>query len=337
MNKVHRFLVVIIICNLTTIDSYCQKAIKDYVQNNFHLIRSIDTSYLDYSDLEPFGDAIGNARVVMLGEQDHGDAPTYLAKTRLIKYLHEKKGFNVLAFEGDFYSLNKGVRQLSSPKTQIANFLKRNIYFFWTACDACSNLFYTYIPGTYSSSVPLQITGFDNQILEPFSINNFTKDLDSLLQTIEIKEGFNDAKRQMIVSTVDSILRWKRTGKGINMDTKNFILPQLNRIDSLISAKSGSHTFWVKAVENLISLINLTPANRDKQMAANLQWLLEYVYPDQKVIVWAANAHIIKHTGGMSKELSSKRARRTSWLYKNMGTDFTNSDNWKRQTYVLVF
>jgi erythromycin esterase-like protein len=75
-----------------------QDLIRDYVKSNTVRLSSINPDSIDYSDLAPIGRAIGDARVVMLGEQDHGDAPTFLAKARLIKYLHEKKGFNVLAF-----------------------------------------------------------------------------------------------------------------------------------------------------------------------------------------------------------------------------------------------
>lgn len=84
-----------------------QKDIKQFVVENRVDILSISPDSTDFSDLEAIGKAIGDSRIVMLGEQDHGDAPTFLAKTRLIKYLHEQKGFNVLAFESDFFALNE--------------------------------------------------------------------------------------------------------------------------------------------------------------------------------------------------------------------------------------
>src|SRR5450631_1268156 len=72
-------------------------------QKDLSVIRSIEPADTDFSDLEGLAAAIGNSRIVLLGEQTHGEASTFLAKTRIIHFLHEKMGFNVLAFESGFY------------------------------------------------------------------------------------------------------------------------------------------------------------------------------------------------------------------------------------------
>src|SRR5215213_5512907 len=96
----------ILICSIMSLFAFGQNEIKKYVKERTVRVMSIGPDSTSFADLTTIGDAIGDARIVMLGEQDHGDAPTFLAKTRLIKYLHEQKGFDVLAFEEDFFSAN---------------------------------------------------------------------------------------------------------------------------------------------------------------------------------------------------------------------------------------
>ena len=141
-----------------------QSSIKAFVSKNAVPIVSIDPEFEDIEDLVLIGNAIGDARIVMLGEQDHGDAPTFHAKSRLIKYLHEKKGFNVLAFESDFFTLNHVCNDLIKEKDAIQKFIRQSLYPVWTYCSTTSHLFYEYIPYTYTTSSPIIVSGFDNQM-----------------------------------------------------------------------------------------------------------------------------------------------------------------------------
>ena len=53
-------------------------------------VLSIDPMDTDFGDLEALVDKIGTSRVVMLGEESHGDGATFQAKSRLIKFLHQR-------------------------------------------------------------------------------------------------------------------------------------------------------------------------------------------------------------------------------------------------------
>lgn len=115
--------------------------IRSYVATNTVLVATLDATSDDYGDLAAVGQAIGEARVVMLGEQDHGDDPTFQAKTRLIKYLHERKGSTVLAFESDFYGLTAGWDKLAKQPDSIRRFLRQNMFSNWTNSADCRYLF----------------------------------------------------------------------------------------------------------------------------------------------------------------------------------------------------
>ncbi len=55
-----------------------------------------------YQDLAAFGKAIGDARVVALGEATHGTREIFQMKHRLLEYLVKEKGFTVFAIEANW-------------------------------------------------------------------------------------------------------------------------------------------------------------------------------------------------------------------------------------------
>lgn len=97
-------------------------------------VRSISAHDTDYTDLAPLAEAIGQKRIVMLGELYHGDATAFQAKARLIRFLHEKMGFGVLAWESDFFALNHGWDAYKSGSISLDSLIYLSIFPVWTQC-----------------------------------------------------------------------------------------------------------------------------------------------------------------------------------------------------------
>jgi erythromycin esterase len=299
---IHLFIVfaMVIFC----MPAIAQKLIKDYVIKNAITLKTISPDSTDDEDLEPIGKAIGNAKIVMLGEQDHGDAPTFLAKTRLVKYLHEKKGFNVLAFESDFFALNYGWDNTSKKKPTIDSFILKNIFSVWTTCDACNTLLFKYIPATYTTAAPLTISGFDSQQYLNFSYYNMPRLLDSTIRAMQLSVTRQSNYTKEILPLIDSIKPWSFIYPKDTIGIERSIR-YLRVIRDQLACKLGPRDFWLYAIDNEISLANeikkavkgdkSVDEGRDARMAANLEWLMLNKFKNQKIIVWAADVHVARN------------------------------------------
>jgi erythromycin esterase len=321
---------------ISIIFSACvQKDIKQFVTEDRVDIRTISPDSTDFSELQAIGKAIGDSRIVMLGEQDHGDSPTFLAKTRLVKYLHEQKGFNVLAFESDFFALNEGWDRLEKHKSKIDPFLLNNIFSIWTKCSSCDDLLNHYVPKTYRDKKPLIISGFDNQVHGLYSATNLKTFIDNYLKGKKINYANSEKYKIDFISFIDSIKYNKNLQKQRNFKEA------LQQINSELSV-SDTTAFEIMLLKSLKALTEseisfLSKSSnyseiRDKQMAENLKWLLKYKFPKEKIIVWAHNAHILKHP-----ELI-KKSKWNNWtVMKTMGSFFTADQQLNEQTYILGF
>ncbi len=102
-----------------------------WLETNLVPMNSHDPEDEDFSDLQPLKAKLDGVRVLMLGEQTHGDGATFLAKTRLIKFLHQEMGFDVLAFESGLYDCHKAWQAYQAGVTPLQAF-SQSVFAIWS-------------------------------------------------------------------------------------------------------------------------------------------------------------------------------------------------------------
>lgn len=278
-------------------------------KKNIAEIRSIDPADTDFSDLESIKTAIGDTRIVLLGEQTHGEGSTYLAKTRLIKYLHEQLGFSVLAFESGFYDMAR-IWENTLHGSPFQKEIPGSLFYMYAQSKQMFPLF-DYIQSKVHQPDELTVTGFESQhsgekaktLLFP-DFENFLKERNpSLLGTDW------EIFKKLSVATMAS-----RAYRPAEDEKKTFFreLAALKKSLSPDDVTPDNHFinsggFWYRVVASIESealrywdmVSGNEMAVRDLQMAENIIWLAEKVYPGKKIIVWAHNVHVSKSTQGI--------------------------------------
>src|SRR5689334_8531493 len=141
-------------------------------------VRTIDAADEDFSDLQPLGDAIGQARVVQLGEPSHGAGSCFAAKSRIVKFLHQRHGFDVLIWESGLYDValaQAGMRSGEDAMTAA----RRGVFTLWSMSAEVKPLF-EYVKASQATMRPLEMAGFDLQVTADGSTARFAEDLRAL-------------------------------------------------------------------------------------------------------------------------------------------------------------
>jgi erythromycin esterase len=261
---------------------------------------SIDPTNEDFSDLKKLKTVIGDADVVLLGEQTHGDGTTFEAKCRLVKFLHQEMNFDILAFESCFYSCDKVNKQIYSEGMDAKTALRLGTFPQWTYAKEFSSL-PKYIDKVSNTNRPLEICGFDCQ-MSMKNANSIKADLLSFIAKKQLAIDSNDAN--LVSEILDSqIIDLDRNSKKLSTDSIIKFKEANDRILKLLKSKDDENKFWQQCLNthcNFIidgsGIIKDKPISkarglRDSLMAENFIWIKNNKYPNKKIIVWAASFH----------------------------------------------
>jgi erythromycin esterase len=269
----------------------------------------------DFSDLQPLKRLIGDARLVVLGEQSHGDGAVFLAKARLVKFLHKEMGFDVLTWESGMYECREVDRALRNPEMPMDEIARLGIFPIWTA-SAQVRPTLEYVRATLATDRPIETAGFDHQFSgsdiagRAVSLVAFFDKADPALLTAEMREDiiggfakFNERGENGVAkpeSIQPLVAKWSALGKF--MDEHRDALVKAHGVaefdftrrcvdDMVVSARSMLEFITSQAEQG-----RMKPSDnntRDQRMGENLIWQVNERYKDRKVIAWMATMHAV--------------------------------------------
>jgi erythromycin esterase len=274
----------------------------DFLQQHATPVRSLDFGDDDFSDLEPFAQAIGDARIVLLGEQSHGDGTTFLAKARFVRFLHERMGFDVLAFESGLYDMHKVWQRISAGENA-GTAVDHGLYSIWTMSQQLQPLF-GYLEERARSSRPLELAGFDCKFTGAQGAW-LVDDLTAFLAAngIAVDTLADWPRLRGLLMNLPKFATW-----GPSAEERDFIIAALDRLAAIAESRPGAEAArWRQMLKSMKTYTefrhhmdpnNATPddlARRDAGMGDNMVWLAREAFAGRKIIVWAATYHNVRN------------------------------------------
>jgi len=285
-----------------------------WLSENALAVRSISPDDEDFSDLQGLSQMIGDARIVMLGEPSHKDGAAFLAKVRLIKYLHEELGFDVIAFESGLYDCTRAWEMIQEGE-DVRQAFRTSVLSLWSWTEQVLPLI-DYIEEMASSDNPLILSGVDSSLTGDGISDGFVEDLaaysDALLDETPTDDEWNEFASQV----KDLSSRPPNYSAAPSQDTQAVFFDMIEVLQEQIRAAAPPDdleaAFWLQTLDGLrahayqiwqyLALGNVDYFDypdifntRDLQMGENLLWLANEYYPEHKIIVWAHSFHIARN------------------------------------------
>jgi erythromycin esterase len=274
-------------------------------------IRSRKISKGRFKDLMPLKEIIGDARIVLLGEPTHGHGTTMEMKGRLIRFLHEQMGFNVLAWESNMACCREVDRAFLENDEPIIDLVDKGIFAVFAWPEQNRPLF-EYIKSIRKGDNPLIQAGFDFQFSGTTCVECLTESIIEFFNSVE--SGLLSADRiEEIKNTIPYLRKYYVTAQELQavLTLSDYLL---NLLDSNWDMLMGHYPKREMAFQYRV-LLNIKlfamyrdyyhvqqgtsldmPFERDRVMADNFIFLRQKYFPDEKIIVWAASGHILRNS-----------------------------------------
>jgi erythromycin esterase len=260
------------------------------------------------SDLNSLMEAIGDARVVLLGEASHGTSEFYKWRTAISKRLIEEKGFDFIAVEGewaDSYRVNqfiKGPAKDSLQSVQLLRQYDRWPTWMWANYEVAQLV--TWLNRHNQNKADAEKAGFFGldvyclweameEIMpylkdqQPALVENATK-VNACFQPFG--EDAEEYAYAVLNAAADCKDETAKLWQSINNYTPGPVgqtLPHFLMEQNALVAKNGESYYRA-----MVSSSSMSWNIRDRHMSETLERLLQFHGSESKAIVWEHNTHV---------------------------------------------
>jgi erythromycin esterase len=276
-----------------------------WIRRSHQPLRSLTSR--NHEDLRFLEGVLAGKRVVQLGESSHGIKEFNQAKVRLIRYLHEEQGFDVIAFESGLFECWRANENAGNADPSFT--MASCIFGVWHT-DEVLELF-EYIKETRGTSRPLILAGMDMQVSSGLGTQGAPPFAQQVISPLDFDYGLRVSRLERDYRRDFTGLRGAGAKPGPDFAPLRLLLPAYDSLLAFVDANLAALTAAQggKAERPLVlrqmaysrrqeieELSNPDPINRamarEVGMADNLDALLDRIYPGKKVMVWAHNYHI---------------------------------------------
>jgi erythromycin esterase len=258
--------------------------------------------------------AVGESRVVLLGELTHGDGTAFRQKVEIVKALHESLGFDVLIWESGLYDCVEMDAALGGAG-DLADVARMGVFGHWSQAVESFPVF-EYARARRATDRPLEMAGFDLQGSGTASNSLFPDMLDwfgdrpeltaedraavaasfdlarAAAQAADPQAAMQEAERAVYATAARFVRAFEanpalfRTRWGDAAALRETVMRNAVQYGAMLE----QHRELREGRRAFADPYNL----RERANAATLLWLVNERYRGRKVIVWGHNLHVLR-------------------------------------------